>query len=415
MWYNERGVRLATSKDGKTWTALAAPIVKNVHSSIVWLDQDETDPAKRFKLIYTDNGWNYHVRFSADGLNWTDALFVGGAGDRSTCFYNPFREVWVFSIRLGSYGKRARWYWETPDLAKAPFWKKARTSTFMWIGADSGDRPHPDLGIPTQLYNLDAIPYESLMLGFFTIWHGDTRAKEMKDPPTDKARLWQEQRRPKLNMLKLGYSRDGWHWARPDRDVFIAPVDNLNAWNFGNVQSVGGGVLILGDRLYIYFSGRRAGGSASNGLAVLRRDGFASMDAGAQGGVLLTRSVTFRGNYLFVNVDNPRGQLQVDVVGPDDQPIPPFTKERCRIVRADSTIEAVTWEGADDLSMLAGKPVRFRFHLKHGRLYAFWISPDASGASQGYVAAGGPGFTANRDTVGRAAYVAAERMNAGGK
>jgi hypothetical protein len=30
----------------------------------------------------------------------------------------------------------------------------------------------------------------------------------------------------------------------------------------------------------------------------------------------------------------------------------------------------------------------------------FWISPDDSGASHGYVAAGGPGFTSNVDTVG---------------
>lgn len=38
-----------------------------------------------------------------------------------------------------------------------------------------------------------------------------------------------------------------------------------------------------------------------------------------------------------------------------------------------------------------------RFHLRNGGLYAVWISPDPSGASNGYVA-GGPGFTGNRDT-----------------
>ena len=50
------------------------------------------------------------------------------------------------------------------------------------------------------------------------------------------------------------------------------------------------------------------------------------------------------------------------------------------------------------------KPVRFRFHLTNGALYAFWVSPDASGASRGYVAAGGPGFTGATDTVGKAGY-----------
>jgi hypothetical protein len=384
--------------------------MKSIHSTIVWLDLEESDPAKRYKLVYTDSRWTYQVRFSPDGIHWTDPQTVGRAGDRGTCFYDPFRKVWVFSIRLGSYGKRARWYWEESDLAKAPFWNKARTDTYMWIGADSGDRPHPDLGIPTELYNLDAVAYESLMLGFFTIWHGDTRAKEMKNPPTATARRWQEQERPKLNMLKLGFSRDGWHWARPNRRVFIAPTDEPDAWNFGNVQSVGGGVLVLGDRLYIYFSGRRAGGSASNGLAFLRRDGFASMDATGEGGLLLTRPVTFRGKHLFVNVDNPSGRLQVEILDPNNEPIQPFTKEHCQVVQADSTIQAVVWDGADDLSALAGRPVRFRFHLSNGSLYAFWVSPEPSGASHGYVAAGGPGFASNRDTVGRTAYLAAEEI-----
>jgi hypothetical protein len=59
----------------------------------------------------------------------------------------------------------------------------------------------------------------------------------------------------------------------------------------------------------------------------------------------------------------------------------------------------VKWKGAD-LSALAGKPVRLRFHLKNAQLYSFWVSAHANGASQGYVAAGGPGFTGIQDSVG---------------
>ena len=59
---------------------------------------------------------------------------------------------------------------------------------------------------------------------------------------------------------------------------------------------------------------------------------------------------------------------------------------------------------------LAGRPVRFRFHLRHGKLYSFWVSPDESGASRGYVAAGGPGFPGAVDTVGIQANHEAERL-----
>ena len=49
---------------------------------------------------------------------------------------------------------------------------------------------------------------------------------------------------------------------------------------------------------------------------------------------------------------------------------------------------------------MAGKTVRFRFHLANGSLYSFWVSADESGASDGYVAAGGPGLAGSMDTVG---------------
>ena len=72
----------------------------------------------------------------------------------------------------------------------------------------------------------------------------------------------------------------------------------------------------------------------------------------------------------------------------------------------NKTNQPVEWIGVKDLSQLnvSGKPVRFKFYLKNASLYSFWVSPDKSGASFGYVAAGGPGFTESRDTVGSAGY-----------
>jgi hypothetical protein len=75
-----------------------------------------------------------------------------------------------------------------------------------------------------------------------------------------------------------------------------------------------------------------------------------------------------------------------------------FTKENCVPVAADKTSQPIRWKAGGDLSSLTNQAVRFRFHLKNGRLYSFWVSPERAGASGGYVAAGGPGFTSNRDT-----------------
>jgi len=136
----------------------------------------------------------------------------------------------------------------------------------------------------------------------------------------------------------------------------------------------------------------------------MRRDGFASMDADKELGVLTTRPVRFQGKYLFVNVDTPKGALRVEVLNLDGKVVKPFAFDNCNPVAGDTTLQQVTWKDSEDLSTLAGQPVRFRFHLKDGRLYSFWVSPDKSGASYGYVAGGGPGFVGPRDTVGQQAY-----------
>jgi len=145
-------------------------------------------------------------------------------------------------------------------------------------------------------------------------------------------------------------------------------------------------------------------GNCHTGLAIMRRDGFASMNAGEESGTLTTRPVRFKGKYLFVNVDNPNGQLRVEVLTKDKRPIQGLSTENCNPISRDSTIQQVIWNSGKDLSSVAGKPVRFKFRLKNGRLYSFWVSPDKSGASYGYVAGGGPGFTGPKDTVGKAAY-----------
>jgi hypothetical protein len=127
------------------------------------------------------------------------------------------------------------------------------------------------------------------------------------------------------------------------------------------------------------------------------------MDATERTQTLTTRPVTFKGNNLFVNVDCPDGELKVDVLDKNSQVIDAFALEDSEPISADKTLVQVNWEESKDLAALAGKPVRFRFHLTNGSLYSFWVSPDASGASHGYVGAGGPGFTGPTDTVGQGA------------
>jgi hypothetical protein len=403
MWYMGgygRAVCHAVSEDGVRWTKPDLGVSKGtniVHagprdSATVLLDWDEEDPERRFKLFRSHSGgsrFGLSVHFSRDGVHWADrAVWTGSVGDRTTVFYNPFRKVWVYSIRHGWGQPRRRRYWETRDLVKGPAWEAIDQPT-MWVGADDRDPPRDDLKVTPELYNLDCVAYESLLLGLFSIWRGDRNI-----PPG----------RPKINEVCTGFSRDGFYWHRPDRRAFIGVSENRGDWNWGNVQSAGGCCLVVGDELYFYHSGRavapgiagKRDGGGSTGLAVLRRDGFASMDAGETEGSLTTRPVRFTGSHLFVNVAAKEGELSAEVLDEGGRVLPGLARSACVPVRADRTRQVVKWKDAD-LAAAAGKPVKFRFDLKGGSLYAFWVSRDAKGSSQGYVAAGGPGLT-NRCT-----------------
>ena len=430
MWYTGgflASTCYATSKDGIHWEKPKLDVQKDnnivlepvtegrrrMDTTTVWLDYNTKKPSERFKYFATEasEGWGLTYRISADGIHWSEPKAkVEIWGDRTTAFYNPFRKVWVLSQRTETAdGKRARSYLEAATaeemMAEVTFNEidEIEGKSVHWTGADDLDPRHTDPKynkIRPQLYNLDAAPYESLMVGQFSVWQGPEN------------HVCGELGLQKRNDILLGFSRDGFHWDRPCRERFISCTWDEKNWRYGNVQSVAGGPLVVGDKLYIYFTGRAKpreddegwDADAATGLAVLRRDGFASMDASEKEEELTTRPITFKGKYLFVNVNCPEGELKAEVLNEDGEVIEPFTIENCKPLSCDKTQVQVNWNRNKNLENLVGKPVRFRFALRNGSLFSFWVSPDKSGASYGYVGAGGPGFTGPTDTVGENAY-----------
>lgn len=397
---------LATSQDGIKWIKPTFDVVPGTNivlvdpkdeprnSSTVWLDLNEKNPERRFKMFRNSRikgEWHIRLSYSPDGIHWTSGPLSSKIGDRTTVFHNGFRSVWVASLRTGGpFQERVRSYYESPDVEKMLQWRPGdRRKDVDWAAADDLDPSREDLELfrtptrpfdltPSQLYNLDCVAYESVLVGMFSIWRGQ-QIKPL----------------PKINEQVVGYSRDGFHWSRPDRRAFCPVKANESVWNSGNLQSAGGCFLVVGDKLHFYVGAVAKGSKFADpmnvGLATLRRDGFASMDAGEAPGTLTTRAMVFSGKYLFVNAAVAKGDLRVEVLEASGAPLSPFTADKCVPVKADGTKLPVAWE-TRDLSSLAGKEVKFRFHLRHGELYAFWVAQDEDGASNGFVAAGGPGF-----------------------
>ncbi len=418
LWYHAGwfdGTALATSADGIHWERPTLDVVPGSNAvvaprtghrrdgGLVWLDH-QADPRERFKMFQFyrwPGGSGGEVSTSPDGAHWSPPQPTSRLGDNSSFFFNPFRERFVFSIREG-WPFRARAYHEHADFRAAASWEAG--AQVRWVRSDRLDLPDPLVGDEPQLYDVNAVAYESILLGAFALFYGP------QNPVCAKLG------RPKTIDLQLAYSRDGFHWQRPERSAFIPCGRRPGSWDFGYIHAAGGVCLVVGDELWFYFaafsgdSPALAPGEtgdfeqdnamyagATTGLATLRRDGFASMDAGELEGTLVTRPLTFEGSTLFVNADCPRGELRVDVLDDGGEVIEPYKAADCRVISEDATRIRVAWKGTDSVARLAGQPVRFRFRLRRGRLYAFWVSASESGASGGYVAAGGPGFSGARD------------------
>lgn len=438
MWY-EAGwlgtIALAISEDGINWRRPDFGVVPGTNQVLspdltpdswtVVPEWDEFGNLKQWTMYlqppaYNKQGW---ILTSPDGVNWEKVARTNRTSDRSTHFYNPFRSKWVFSLRsefpMILRGRqqlnRTRHYYETDNIEE-PRWTRLGSleldqepldEKVFWMATDRLDPVDPETGDPPQLYNFDAVAYESIMLGMFQLHHGPGNA------------VCQQTGMPKVTELMLSYSRDGFHWDRPDRRAHIN-AERRDKWDRAYVQSIGNICTIQGDKILIYYIGfagneEKAGvlpslgngmyDRGATGIAFLRRDGFASLDAGESSSTVITRPVTFNGEYLFFNAEVPNGKLRVEIQDLDGNPIEPFTLENSIPFTGDSTLEMFKWNGADSLDQLRDQPVRFNFKITNGSLFAFWVSRDESGRSDGYVAGGGTGYTGPIDTVGRPALV----------
>ncbi len=394
----------AESEDGLHWTRTPNDVVPGTNlvlpeeisadSGTVFPDPRAPE-SERWKMMIREpntpqRGGCFPARLfcSADGFHWREIGTTGPLDDRSTMFFNPFLNRWVFSIRAWIPPRyRCRRYHDHEEFLQAAHWQKGEP--VFWCGADNLDPSGDDW---PQLYNLDAVAYESLLLGFFQIHRGPP------NPIGEKVGL------PKYTDLVLAYSRDGFHWYRPSRDPFLAPRREPGSWDYGYVESTGGLCVIAGDELWFYYSAYagdpariqtpcwHTNGTYANGavgLAKLRRDGFASMEARYPGATLLTRPLRFSsGRCFFVNANTAGAELRVEIADPDGRVLPGFETENCIPYIGNSTRARIRWHNHETLEALQKRPVRFRFRLDRGNLYAFWVSPTSEGESCGYPAAG---------------------------
>lgn len=306
-------------------------------------DPRDPDPSQRYKGVLRMNGTRGFL--SPDGLHWRDAgILMDQAYDGTTVQWNPITEKWIAMVKIFRDGKRARGYAESDDFFH---W----TDTYYLGTVDERDDPGD------QMYSIYPFFYEGLLFGHLRMYHTST---------------------DKID-TQLITSRNGKQWNRDIRTTFIPCSPEKGSWDFGNNSVPTSAPVRVGDELWFYYAGRstlhdEVPNTGAIGLGTLRADGFFSMDAGAEGGVLTTKPLRLEGDTLYVNADATGGSIRVEVIDESGAVFGPYSANQCVDISGDNVRIPVSWEGGNGLANLHGKTARLRFHLKNARLYSFWTA-----------------------------------------
>jgi hypothetical protein len=344
----------------------------------VWIDP-HAPPQHRYKTqtkVYPSEALQMHS--SSDGIRWNPfvTLKVGHVDTQSIIFWEPRIERYLLFTRL---------WRDNLDLANRFRTVRRLESTDLksWENEKIVMQPdEQDVNLHKRSQSRTSVDFYGG--GVFPYKEAD-RAYIMFVQSTWAWMDWDEAGLgPATIDVQLAVSRDAEHFERVGgRRPFLSlgpegRYDSRFIWAMPNP-------IRMGDELWIYYVASNRDHSRSSkvdslagrelsgiGRAVLRLDGFVSVDADYRPGQFTTPPLRFQGNYLELNVDAAGGgSVRVELLDEDREPIKGFGKDDAIPIARNSVRMPVVWKGNPDLSALAGRTVRMRFHMTNASLYAF--------------------------------------------
>jgi hypothetical protein len=403
MWYDRRCY--AESEDGVNWRKPPLGLVEFGGSrennllplpdgTSLWLalrDELDRDPHRRYKGLLGEAG-PLQPAVSADGLRWR-ALEVPliPTEDEYQLNYDELGQQFIATVKHGTHWGRSVYLTTSKDFEH---WSPQE----LILHSDEVDvelvhrRIERHLADPAllspfvnhpeqyraEIYNMPVFPYEDLYVGLPTKFNASGNIP----PPRGN--------QDGISLVELAASRDLHTWMRLGaREPFIPPSPvNVGAYDTGQLLA-GSRPLLRNDELWFYYSGLRyryrydewlndtqgkpceaelfTNGWGAICLAVLRRDGFISLDAAAKG-TLLTKLVPVSGPSLCLNAGAMTGEIRVEVLDEAGKVViasEPWYGDRVR--------GAVQWRQTGGLARLLGQSVRLRLTLRAASLYSLWF------------------------------------------
>jgi len=384
-------VLYATSTDGVRWSrpnlglyeyagSKDNNIVYDLDSPSVLVDAREPDPAKRYKMIgrgrRKGGGHGAWVAYSSDGVHWKDYPVnpVFKSSDTITFTRDPYRGDYLAFHKLGAKirGYRRRVVW----LATSRNMQTWSPSKLVMAPDEVDDAWVKQKGQRTEFYNMSAFAYAGQFLALVPTFR---LTRTLKDPAPD-----QSSHDGPIH-AQLVHSRDGRNWRRLDDRTPAIPNGPAD-FDAGCILGVTNTPVIRDEEIWIYYTAITTGHGGAMpekritiGRAAWRLDGFVSLDAGDEEGVVETVALRLTGNRLIVNADASKGYLTVEVLNQGGRLLPGYASRDCIPLRTDAVRYVVRWKDHDRLK--TERPVRLRFRLRNAELYAFKIG--GSGSSRG--------------------------------
>jgi hypothetical protein len=228
-------------------------------------------------------------------------------------------------------------------------------------------------GIEAQIYGMPIYPYEKLYIGLPWVF----------DIMSYKTGIYAGAGDGPIQP-QIAASRDLRHWSRPARDS-VLPLGKAGAWDDGTLYTAST-LLVSTNEMELYFGAMNLGHGGDTATqiqttriakATWRRDGFVSLhNAGDDPGAVTTKTIVFTGaSQLSVNAKlTPGGSLNVEILDDAGAPLPKFGLSRSIPLVGDQQTAIIRWSEADDISGLAGQPIKLRFQLRGGDLYSYWFN-----------------------------------------
>jgi hypothetical protein len=166
-------------------------------------------------------------------------------------------------------------------------------------------------------------------------------------------------------------SRGGNKYQRTFMESFVRPGNDIRNWT-SRCNYPACGIVKTGDNeMSMYIERHNASEEKYLERLSMRIDGFASLNAGYEGGEMTTKPFVFKGSKLCMNYSTSvAGGIFVEVQNADGSPVPGYTLNDCSEIIGDEIEGEVSWNGKHGISSLEGKTVRLRFIMKDADVFS---------------------------------------------